>query len=490
MADEDMDLVDDYYIDTILEYCGFEDEDDRANIAEDGFESFDDILALSEKDVTSLAKGFAERTDEMGKIIFGLRRTNLLKATVHWVQDFRRITKTPSLDGIPNMNTFKDVIERARQRAQIRKHNSEESDALSKASNPGKLKRQKEWLVWSRGLNNYLSTILGQDGVPLSYVIREDDEPDREGEEEKDFDFEQMSIKCAPLEGVVYKTDSRKVHQLIHGLVQGEVAEAWIKPKEKKQDGRTDYKALKAHYGGEGNKSVRIKEAEVLRTTLHYKNERAMSFEKFLTNMQAMFTGFEDNGEYMTEAQKIRLLFQKVQSPSLNTVKGSLQVSYDLDTAGKVSYDFLTNSMSAEAAALPDHTPNRNTSGVDSQGKQDAAPVSGVKGANGEIFTGFYKNFQSLSDDDKQAIFDERKRLNITPKKSRGGRPKARTSSLKAEKKKLVKMNRAISSLKTRLHDMEKGKKSSASDDDESDVQDNAGDQFGGRKSKKQKKEK
>jgi hypothetical protein len=112
----------------------------------------------------------------------------------------------------------------------------------------------------------------------LCYIIRENDEPDYEDEDEdeEDFDFEQLSIKCAPLIGVFYKTDARKVHQLIHGFVQGEIAETWIKPKEKRQNGRLDFKALQAHYGGEGNKSVRIKEAEVLRNSLHYKNERAM----------------------------------------------------------------------------------------------------------------------------------------------------------------------------------------------------------------------
>jgi hypothetical protein len=87
------------------------------------------------------------------------------------------------------------------------------------------LKRQKDWLVWSRSLTNYLSTILGQDGVPLSYVIRENDEPDYEYEDKEDFNFEQLSIKCAPLVGVFYKTDGRnKVHQLIHRFVQGETA--------------------------------------------------------------------------------------------------------------------------------------------------------------------------------------------------------------------------------------------------------------------------
>ena len=34
-------------------------------------------------------------------------------------------------------------------------------------------KRHKEWITWSREIKNYLSTILVQDGVPLSYVIKE-----------------------------------------------------------------------------------------------------------------------------------------------------------------------------------------------------------------------------------------------------------------------------------------------------------------------------
>jgi hypothetical protein len=142
-----------------------------------------------------------------------------------------------------------------------------------------------------------------------------------------------LTIACAALQGIGHKTDARKVHQLIHGFVQGETAETWIKPREKKQDGRIDFRALTAHYGGEGNESVWIKEAEVLRNTLHYKNERAMSYERFFTNMQTMFTGFEGDGEILSET--IQLLFDKVQNPNLTTIKNTLQVSYSLDTEDK-----------------------------------------------------------------------------------------------------------------------------------------------------------
>jgi hypothetical protein len=155
-------------IDTILRYWGLAAANDKTSIAQDGFELFEDIMSLSEKDMSSLAKGFVEMTVASGKIVFGLRRTNLLRVTVHWAQDFRRISRAPTLDGIGAMPDFKAAIEMAKQRAQIRKHNAEELDSLSTASDPGKLKRHKDWLVWSCSLTNYLSTVLGQDGVPFS----------------------------------------------------------------------------------------------------------------------------------------------------------------------------------------------------------------------------------------------------------------------------------------------------------------------------------
>ena len=78
--------------------------------------------------------------------------------------------------------------------------------------------------------------------------------------------------------GLNYNTDASKVHQLIHGFVQGETAEMWINPKDSKQDGGLDYLALLAHYGGKVNKVVLVKEAEAHRKSLIYKNERAISF--------------------------------------------------------------------------------------------------------------------------------------------------------------------------------------------------------------------
>ena len=68
--------------------------------------------------------------------------------------------------------------------------------------------------------------------------------------------------------------------------------------------------------------------------------------------MQKIFTEFSDNGEILNDSQKIHLLLQKVKNPILTEIKASLQVSYNMDQSNIVTYDFISNSLLAEAAII------------------------------------------------------------------------------------------------------------------------------------------
>ena len=103
----------------------------------------------------NLAKGFSDRTDDTGKISFGLRWTNILKATSHWDQDFRNIIQTLSLIGISKAELFFATIEAARKRARIRKHILEESAIISEATDSGKL---NETRIGSHGSGHSITT--------------------------------------------------------------------------------------------------------------------------------------------------------------------------------------------------------------------------------------------------------------------------------------------------------------------------------------------
>ena len=106
---------------------------------------------------------------------------------------------------------------------------------------------------WEPAFVNYLSTIPGSYHVPVSYVIRENEDPalDRDFNE----DFQAEMIACALLYGAHFSVDARRVHQLLKTFLISEMAEQWIKGLEYLGDGRRDMIALRNHYEGEGNAS-------------------------------------------------------------------------------------------------------------------------------------------------------------------------------------------------------------------------------------------
>ena len=67
-----------------------------------------------------------------------------------------------------------------------------------------------------------------------------------------------------------------------------------------------------------------------LSETIHYRNERSLSFTTFLAKMQHMFNLFEEENEPMTEAAKLRFLLEKVNHPQLKSDVSALRVKNNL----------------------------------------------------------------------------------------------------------------------------------------------------------------
>ena len=233
--------------------------------------------------------------------------------------------------------------------ASLRKTDAEQVDTMSKAVDPGKFKDKKKWPDWEPPFMNYLSTIPGVRGVPLLYVISENDAPNHE----MDFgnDFTTCSIACAPLEDASFRADARKVHQLLMNVLVAESAEQWIKDLTPHVNGKRDREALRDHYGGEGNGSRRIMTAEKLRESLHYKSERSLRFSTFLDRMQKMFNISKEEGEQLTENAKVRDLFKHVQHTQLQDTVKALRVRYDLDG---ITYTEAANHLTTAVSKLPE----------------------------------------------------------------------------------------------------------------------------------------
>ena len=317
---------------------------------------------------------------------------------------------------------------------------------------------------------NYLSMIPGVRGVPISYVIRENDAPDHE----TDFgnDFTARSIACAPLDDASFRANARKVHQLLMNFLVAELAEQWIKDLTPLVNGRRDMEALCNHYGGEGNKSRRIATAEKLRESLNYKSECSLPFSTSLDRMQKMFNIFKEEGEQLTENAKVRELFKCVQHTQLQDTVKALRVRYDLDG---ITYTEAANHLTAAVSELPKFelaqrvsAVNRICGGGKGKHKRDS-----IYAGDGTIFTGYYSNFMSFSKEERDKVIAERERKN--GKKNDKWDMKRRLSELQSLTEDIAMMKRTVLQLRTA--------KPGNHEEDEKDIpQNNAGNCFGGRK--------
>jgi hypothetical protein len=465
-------------------WIGFTDNQINSIISDIG-NNFSDIEGLTAKDISELADSYAKRTVGDGRIIFGLQRTKRLKAFVHWVNDFKRVSRDPTLNGL-DQHTFREALKIAAQRAEIRKEESDSSDLMFKEASPGKLKDEKKWDVWILQLTTMLSMKHGVLGVPLSYVIRTEEAP-IEGEH---YDtFVEESVARAPLTGAAFEADARQVHQYVQSLTTGEQAEQWIKSLRKEQNGRRDVEALRKHYEGEGNSSRRIAEAERLRDNLHYKSERALPFQTFLTKSQHMFNLFEGQKEAYTPSMKLRFLLDRVQHAELKAAIAALKVSNS--QGEEITFTAAANHLASELSKTQDFKTSNirhsNVSGVTFDMSNQSAPTKGIM-KNGEVFYGYLPHWNKLSKAEKAKVLAERERKGIKPgqgkdkKKKKANRRAASTVKKELKEFKDSIEERIVSALK-------KVRTKEEVTDDEESVEQNAGTSFGGRRSKKAKKD-
>jgi hypothetical protein len=468
----------------VLQVIGFNIAADRTNIMEAGLAQFEDFRYLVEKDIRDMADEFGKRTQAAGKIVFGLGRTKKLVGVMHWVQDCFRASD------IPNHEHFdEEALFEALSMAQVRKSDVDLVTTNSKAADPGKFKDERKWPEWEKAFINYLSVIPGVNGIPLSYVVRELDEPIPGNEY---LTFNERMVNRAPLTGQYFVADTRRVHNLIVGFLQGENTENWIRNIAKYQDGRREMIALRRHYAGEGNSTRRIADAKRIQSSLHYKTERALPFNKFLDSLQRMFTIFEEEHEPLTERAKVDELLTKVQCSALAAAVAQLR--YQLNTEG-ISFTVAANHLNSEISQTPDYQLARKISSVGIGGRGGSGRGSGRgyqgrggrgagrgrgRGYSGRGGSDKNTNYYSPAEWEKLSFEDRDKIRKERDKRGEQGGTKRNISELTTKQLTTA----IISSLQKAAADESKDK-----DDDSTQKKSNqAGNAFGGKESAKRNK--
>ena len=201
-------------------------------------------------------------------------------------------------------------------------------ETISSAAKPKDFMKDVKWDNWAPTFINYLNAIPGRDGIPLSYIVRENEDPDHT----PNTNFLDDYIRTASLTGPSYEIDSTKVHAFIQTRIMGnDEAEATIKPHENIHDGRNDWKALKEHYEGSGIFARDIIQAENDLASMIYTGEKksTMYWTLFETRLNWAFHVFaKAENVIFSDAMKLRRLLSNIQCEWLtgakNTIKGEL----------------------------------------------------------------------------------------------------------------------------------------------------------------------
>ena len=219
-----------------------------------------------------------------------------------------------------------------------------------------------------------------------------------------------------------------------------------------------------------------------------------MQFSSFLNKLQKMFNIFSEEGEEISEQAKVRILLKEVEHPQLQDAVNALRMRATMDGT---TFTECANHLSAQVSELPDQQSTRKIAATGSKATPTKRIRGGGSGGNGgkrtgihmpdgSVWTGFYSDWDQLSKKDRQTVIDTRKKN----KAKEGRRQASETNSTPSSAKKFKDIKSQVAELKRTLASIQSKQ---VSDDDTDDASlapaDNAGDTFGGRQKKKQKRE-
>jgi hypothetical protein len=295
-------------LDQMLTMCGFTNAAERARLIEyERFASLDAFGDYTDTMIESMADKNEKRTPAAIRVRFGIQRVLYVKAVSFWVRKQRR-------EGIPVLidNLNPDVIAQMVQEMNLERNIDASADE-DKVGQPAKFD-PKKYVAWARSFENYLDSLRGKMGVPLSYILRPEDANPAQAADEY-----QRILWSAPFNGSAFREDNRRVYRIYKDLMIGTDGWTWFN-RATLGDGRDAHLIITRHYRGDAETALRAAEAEASLNRLHYRSEAVFPFERYITRMSECFELMEDNQQGFSEPQKVKKMLDGVVSTNAEVV--------------------------------------------------------------------------------------------------------------------------------------------------------------------------
>jgi len=149
--------------------------------------------------------------------------------------------------------------------------------------------------------------------------------------------------------------DSPKVYAVLKELMLGTEGDTWME--NYPRQGARSYQALRRHYDGEDQKTLRIARAEADLETIHHKSEHGnFPFSVYSTRIKDLFQILEDNGIKREQSEKVKALLKKIKPEAPDYVKHA-KTSLMMQTNPRPNLD---SAISQLANLISEHNPQSN----------------------------------------------------------------------------------------------------------------------------------
>lgn len=288
-------------------------------------DSFEMVKDKTVKELDEDLKAYADLPANGGRIRFAPAIRTALKAFIYWVQHEYRMSRDPTDMAFP-AGDIANIMKRARTQQRF----IENKKLMADAAKPKEFTAETKWSEWEPTLVGYLRALPGRDGVPLSYIIRRNDDPDPTPRT----DFLDEYVANAPFDGEAYNVDNVEVATLIKSFLVGNTeAETKIQTLDDPTNGRAVYQTLHETYAGQGIFAIDLAEAESYIENLYYNGEKRpymwwARFEQKLKWAYAVIDREEGQGRPVySDARKIKKLLEKrIKADFLAETKATLMV--------------------------------------------------------------------------------------------------------------------------------------------------------------------
>jgi hypothetical protein len=189
---------------------------------------------------------------------------------------------------------------------EIKKRKKEDKELAKDLTAPTQIEDLKKICDAFENIAEYWLQIQGTTGVPLAYIICEEEEVPEGPDNNYQDSFKEM-IACSPHDEESYVADNAQVWIIICSCSHEGPAWTWVLSYLRARNGRVVWFALRLHYLGPTNQLKIMTQAEGDLEAKFYNRERCgFFFERFAEIHQQAHTDMEEFGEPLTEAAKVR----------------------------------------------------------------------------------------------------------------------------------------------------------------------------------------